>query len=65
MALEPGGNRGFLTIRKQVYQAVAFQIEQDRAVLHPFTKCKIVYAKDFRSRSFWHFSGSNQPEKGI
>jgi hypothetical protein len=65
MNLEPSGNRCFLTIREQVYQAVAFQIQQDSAVLHPFTKCKIVYAKDFGRRSFWHFSGSNQPENGI
>ena len=48
MKLEPGGNRCFLTIREQVYQAMAFQIQQDSAVLHPFTKSKIVYAKDGR-----------------
>src|SRR5258708_6118951 len=56
MALEPGGNRGFLTIREQVYQALAFQIQQDSAVLHSFPKRKIVHAKDFGSRPFWHVS---------
>ena len=65
MALEPGGNRGFFAIREQIDQALTFQIQQDGAVLHSFPKRKIVHTKDFGRRSFWHVSGSNQPEKGI
>src|SRR5712692_11093688 len=65
MALEPGGNRGFFAIREQIDQAMTFQIQQDGAVLHSFPKRKIVHTKDFGRRSFWHVSGSNQPEKGI